>query len=281
MKELIGLLSALLIIGSSAEGQFYYKDILVTKQSMENWRNYKENSVRSVKLTSYESNGKPTEGFSAEQSVAKDFSQIVTSTRSSESAPTNLTSFYDANGQLIKTVDTSDSYQSTTEFGYDSQGKVQIITNSSLETDNQVKETEQHIWKYAGTDKPVSMLKIKNGTDSTFIQFLTDEKGNIAEERPTHNKQALPVIYYYYNNENRLTDIVKFNAKAHRLLPDYIFEYDNAGHLSSMLYVQEGSNDYQKWNYLYNEKGLKRNDTCFNKKKELLGKIEYEYSYAK
>ncbi len=281
MKELIGLLSTLIIIGSSASAQFYYKDILITRQTIEKWKSYKENSVRSVKLTSYEGNGKPTEGFSAEQTVAKDYSEIVTSTQSAESPPTHLIGFYDPNGLLIKTVDTSDTYQSTTEFGYDPQRNPLTITNNSLETDNHINETEQHIWKYDAAGKPVSMLKIKNGTDTSFIQFLSDEKGNIAEERATHNKLELPVIYYYYNPENRLTDIVKFNSKAHRLLPDFIFEYDKEGHLSSMLYVQEGSNDYQKWYYEYNEKGLKRKDTCFNKKKELLGKIEYEYSYAR
>jgi YD repeat-containing protein len=281
MKELIGLLSTLMLIGSSASAQFYYKDILITRQTIEKWKSYKENSVRSVKLTSYEANGKSTEGFSADQTVAKDYSEIVTSTQSAQSVPTNLIGFYDPNGLLIKTVDTSDTYQSTTEFGYDPQGNLLTLTNSSLETDNHINETEQHIWKYEGTGKPVSMLKIKNGTDTSFIEFVTDEKGNIAEERATHNKLELPAIYYYYNPENRLTDIVKFNSKAHRLLPEFIFEYDNAGHLASMLYVQEGSNDYQKWYYEYNEKGLKRNDVCFNKKKELLGKVEYEYSYAK
>ena len=68
--------------------------------------------------------------------------------------------------------------------------------------------------------------------------------------------QTLPSIYYYYDNDGRLTDIVRYNQKAGRLLPDYVFEY-NSGRLSSMLFVPAGSTDYQKWIYSYDANGLK------------------------
>jgi hypothetical protein len=45
-----------------------------------------------------------------------------------------------------------------------------------------------------------------------------------------------------------------------------------------MLVVPEGSNDYQKWLYEYDDKGLKTKESCFNKKKELMGRIEYSYN---
>ena len=123
------------------------------------------------------------------------------------------------------------------------------------------------------------MLKIKNGRDTTFIRFILDEKGNIAEERATRNKTDLPTIFYYYDADNRLTDIVRYSLKAKRLLPDNVFEYGEGGKLSSMLVVPDGSNDYLKWLYEYNEKGLKIKESCFSRQKELLGRIEYQYSY--
>ncbi len=44
-----------------------------------------------------------------------------------------------------------------------------------------------------------------------------------------------------------------------------------------MLVVPEGTDNYQKWHYTYNEAGLKTKEACYNKRKQLLGRIEYEY----
>ena len=123
------------------------------------------------------------------------------------------------------------------------------------------------------------MLKVKNGNDTTFVRFVLDEKGNVAEERAMRTKTDLPVIYYYYDTDSRLTDIVRYSLKAKRLLPDNIFEYGDDGRTSSMLVVPDGSNDYLKWLYDYNEKGLKARESCISRQKELLGKIEYQYTY--
>jgi len=277
MKGLIGFL--MLLLTQSAMGQYYYKDILVTRQATEKWKTFKENRVNSVTLNSFEGNGSPTEGFECGQIVAGDFSSISTSTRSNSSSMSNMVAFYNAKGLLTKTIDTSDTYQSTTDYEYDAENKIISITNISIETDNHLKNSEKHIWKYNQQSVPTNMLKIKDDMDTTYVQLIIDEKGNITEERPIRNRNALPITYYYYSNDNLLTDIVHYNAKARRLLPDYIFEYDNSGRLSSMIFVPAGSNDYQKWLYQYDEKGLKKNDRCFNKRKELLGKIEYQYTY--
>jgi len=93
------------------------------------------------------------------------------------------------------------------------------------------------------------------------------------------NSTDLPVIYYYYDADNRLTDIVRYNQRAKRLLPDNIFEYGTGETLTSMLVVPDGSNDYQKWIYEYNEKGLKVKESAFNKRREFVGRIEYQYSF--
>jgi len=276
MKGLIGLL--LVLLTNNIRAQYYYKDILLTRQTNENWKVFKENRISSVKLISLENNGAPTEGFECRQTVAGDFSAIETYTRSNSSTVSNLVAFYDPKGLLTKTVDTSDTYQSTSEYEYDAEARIISITNTSVETDNHLRNTEKHIWKYNQQSVPASMLKIKDDTDTTYVQFIIDEKGNITEERSVRKGNKLPVIYYYYGDANMLTDIVRYNAKAQRLLPDYIFEYSN-GRLSSMIFVPGGSSDYQKWLYQYDEKGLKKRDNCFNKRKELLGKIEYQYTY--
>ena len=75
----------------------------------------------------------------------------------------------------------------------------------------------------------------------------------------------------------QVTDIVRFNLKAQRMLPDYVFEYDDAGKIISAIQVPQGSADYLIWNYFYNSAGLKIKELCFNKQKQLQGTIEYQY----
>jgi hypothetical protein len=279
MKGFIGLL--LLLPVKITLAQYYYKDIILNSQAIEKWKSYKEAKTRAVVLHSFEGNGQPTEGFECRQTIAGDFSTIITYTKADNLGhASTLTAIYNTSSGLLKqTIDTSDTYQSTTDYDYDANGKISTITNTSVETDNQVRSVEKHIWNYNQNGVPSGMLKVRDNTDTTYVQFATDGKGNITEEHPMRNGIALPTVYYYYNADNLLTDIVRYNQKAQRLLPDYMFEYDNNKRLSSMLFVHEGSTDYQRWIYDYNEKGLKTRESCFNKKKELLGRIEYEYNY--
>ena len=128
MKGLIGFL--ILFMTNGAIAQYYYKDILLTRQTNQVWKTFKENKISSVQLISYESNGSPTEGFDCRQTIAADFSTINTYTHSSSSSVSDLFAYYDTKG-LIKTVDTSDTYQSTSDYEYDADGKVLSITCNS------------------------------------------------------------------------------------------------------------------------------------------------------
>ena len=116
------------------------------------------------------------------------------------------------------------------------------------------------------------MWKIKNKTDTTYVTFVIDEKGNVTEEHSTRKSKPLPTYYYYYDDKNRLTDIVRFNESAKRLLPDYIFEYDEDGRISSVVIVPESGSEYEKWFYSYYENGLKGQEACYNKKTGTTGK---------
>ena len=282
MKIIIGCLIGLIFSGA-ARAQFLYKDLVITRQNNGRWKLFEENHVKSVTLKSLEANGQPTEGFVGEQELSGDYTQMVTHTKTAGSTDSwNITQY--SNGRMVRNLDTSDTYQSETKYEYDAEGRGIIIsiTNTSIETDNQVKAEERHVWGYdpAHPGKPVSMLKIRNGTDTTYVRFVSDEKGNIVEERSLRQGQNLPAIYYYYDENNRMTDIVRYSPRAKRLLPLEVFEYEE-GRLRSMLVVpEEGNSFYQKWFYSYDdEKGLKTKDQCYNKQKELLGTVEYEYHY--
>ena len=261
----------------SVKSQYFFKDILLTRNNQDNWKSYHDQRVRDVSIQSIDANNEPSPGFICSQAVASDFSSIATFTKSADIPASTLTTYYDRNGRILQTVDTSESYKSTTDYGYNEKGEIISLLNTSLETDNHLVTTEKHLWIYDGTG-PVSMVKIKGDSDTTYVSFIKDEKGNITEEKPVRAHQPLPTVYYYYDTVSRLTDIVRYNQKAGRLLPDFVFEY-NAGHLSSMLSVPPGSNDYQRWIYVYDAKGLKSNETCYDKKRQVIVKIRYSYTF--
>ncbi len=280
MKLLSGCLLSL-VLTQVCNAQFYYKDLVSARQTKAKWQLYKSAGVRSVSLNSFDGSGQPLQGFVGTQEVASDYSRISTHTKSVGTPESWTIAYYSPQGLLQKTIDSSDTYQSISEYQYDAQGRISSILNTSIETDNHVKETEQHIWQYDPThpDLPSGMLKVKNMTDTTYIRFVFDEKGNVAEERSVRNKQPLPVIYYYYDAGGRMTDIVRYNPKAQRLLPANVFDYNEDGKLNAQLIVPSDNSDYQKWLYAYNEKGLESKEVCYDKHRELLGKIEYQYTF--
>jgi YD repeat-containing protein len=271
----ISFLLTLLLTAFSANCQYYYKDIFLSHQNQENWKLLRDQKVREVNIQSIDANNEPTPGFECSQNISTDFSSITTFTKSTDIPPSTLVTYYDQTGRITKTVDTSDTYQSTTMYTYNENGAISSLTNTSIETDNNSGASEKHVWIYEGTG-PKKMIKIRNGTDTTIVNFVKDEKGNIAEEQSVRNGEPMPPVYYYYDNDGRLTDIVRYNQKAARLLPDYVFTY-NSDRISSMLFVRTGSTDYQTWMYEYNPSGLKTSETCYDKRKQVVVKINYNY----
>jgi YD repeat-containing protein len=261
----------------SARSQYYYKDILLTRQNQAGWKSFHDQKVREVNIQSIDANNEMTPGFTCTQTISPDFSSITTFTKSADIPASTLTVYYDRNGRPVKTVDTSDTYKSTTEYNYNENGEISSMLNNSEETDNHVGAKEKHLWIYEGAVLK-QMIKIKGETDTTIVDLIKDEKGNIVEEKSVRGGQSLPSIYYYFDNEGRLTDIVRYSKKAARLLPDYVFEY-KYDRISSMLFVPTGSTDYQKWIYDYNSNGLKATETCYDKKKQVVVKINYTYSF--
>jgi hypothetical protein len=280
MKLLIKSILFVLLV-QTASAQYYYKDVLATQEAITKEKNYKENKVKSVEMISKNGNDEMEEGFVCKQSVTDNFLQIQTYSKSKFTPESFQTTVYSENGSIKRTVDTSKSFYSVTDYQFDEAGRLTNITNTSTETDNQLKDVEEHQWQYDKNGKPFQMIKIKNGTDTTYFHFVIDDKGNVTEEHPSHKNLAQQPIYYYYNSDNKLTDIVRYNDAAKRLLPDYIFSYSEGGTLTSMVMVPEGSNDYQRWIYNYNDRGLRMVETCLNKQKQTLGKIYYQYNLSK
>ncbi len=274
MKNVIAivLFSTFSITGGA---QYYYSDILGTKQTNQLYKLIKSYQYKKINAVSFEGS-QPSKDFLLQQEILDDGARIVTRSASIGNSESYFTGYYQTN-KISRTVDSGNNAINTVAYEYDRSGRIASINSNSKDFDGTDLSSESHTWTYDEQGLPVRMLKIKNQTDTTLVTFAYDEQGNVAEEKWTKNNRVLETYYYYYNSRKQLTDIVRFNRKAKTMLPDYVFEYDNPGRIVQMIQTQSGNANYLIWRYAYNENGMKEKELVYNKQKELLGSIVYSY----
>ena len=117
--------------------------------------------------------------------------------------------------------------------------------------------------------------------DTLEVRFVSDEDGNPGEERNYRGRIETGYMYYYYDDKNRLSDIVRYNKKLKKLMPDILLEYDDNNRVIQKITTTSSiSLGYLIWRYIYNDKGLKSKEALFNKEKELTGRIDYNYTFG-
>jgi YD repeat-containing protein len=275
-SSLLGL--GLLLAGSSG-AQYYYKDIIGTRETAELMKTYQANKVNRVVLSSFDAKNTKSEDFFVEQKYLPATRTLQTITRSGVSNESILLSYINDAGQVVQTVDSSETLVSRTEYQYDGSGQLVAVVSTSTDALKQSSLTEAHYWQYEGS-KPKRMLRVKNGVDTTVIDFNLDAKGNVIEETSTRKGVRSEPVQYYYDEQNRLTDVVRYNPKARKLLPEYMFSYSDNNQLIQKITVPAHSSDYLIWRFRYDEKGLKTKEAVYNKQKQLTGTIEYQYSFG-
>jgi hypothetical protein len=268
------LLPFFLALALSAPAQYYYKDIIGTKESSELIRTYQKAGVTAVNVASYDAENTRNEDFYLAQTFSKPHAVLRTTTRNGAGQESVLLSYSDSTGRIVKTVDSSANLTSVTEYSYNANGQLRQIRSTSTDSSKRLNETEVHLWEYNGNE-PARMLRIVNGSDTTFVNFKVDGT-NVVEEQ-TLRRGARDTVYYYYDGQNRLTDIVRFNGKARRLLPEYMFEYSADGKVIQKITVPANSSEYLIWRYQYGTDGLKTKEAIYDRRKTLNGKIEYQY----
>lgn len=271
--------ATLIFFSIRSSAQYYYKDIIGTKESAELLTNYGTNKVQSVTLKTYTVNNTPLDNFLVRQEFLPAQRALRTTTKSEFSNPSYLTSYTDASGRVTKTTDSSEGMVNTSIYSYNNAGKLAsiLITNGDSLVATQ---TDEHLWQYDAQGRISRLLRIKNKNDTAYIVFKLDAAGNVIEEQETHYGIRPEPFLYYYDDKNRLTDIVRYNKKAARLLPEYMFEYSAANQVIQRYTIPQNSSQYLIWRYQYNDKGLKTKEAIYNKQKELTGKVEYQYSFA-
>jgi hypothetical protein len=274
MKKIL-LVIALVLSVPHLYAQYYYLDIVGTKQTNQQYKLVRAFQYKRINATSFEG-GEPSKDFVLEQSISADGSRIITRSATIGSTESFFTSYYQ-NNKVVKTVDSSRNAINTVIYDYDNVGRLLTTVTTSKDFDGTFTSSESHIWNYNDKGLPVKMLKIRNQNDTTLVTFVLDELDNVAEEKWQKNNRTIETYYYYYNPKKQLTDVVRFNRKAKTMLPDYMFEYDTKGHIVQMTQTQKGNANYLVWKYLYNNEGMKQKEVVFNKQKEMLGRIEYSY----
>jgi len=259
----------------TVNAQYYYKDIMTTIKENNEFSVLKNNNIKHIKITSFDENDQPSEGFFCEKKINKNFSQSQLMTKSNITGESLLVTEYDNNGNVIKTTINTPHNTNTAEYKYDSAGHITLITTTTIADGDSSGITETREYFYQN-GKPVKMLRKKNNFLVSTITFLSDDKGNITEETPSGNSSDKK-YYYYYDDSNRLTDVVHYNKIANRLLPDYMFEYNTGFQPKQMISVDETGRNYFIWKYTYDDKKLPEIQKCFSKEKQLLGTIQYEY----
>ena len=264
----------ILLSFNTLQAQYYYKDLVSNAQVVADMKAYKANKIKKIVLKSFEDNGEESRGFFCEKKLNRDYLKAELYTRADISAASLFTSTFDKEGKLLNSYDSSLLSVTHIVYNYNPENLINSITSTVRSTDedfsNEIKE--EHFYKY-DNGKPLKITRVKNGRDSTDILFALDDNGNVAIEKDTKNGTK---FFYYYDAKNRLTDIVQANEYSQRAKPDYIFEYNNAGLVTQMTAVEEGSKSFYVWKYNY-ENGLRIKERCFTDERKLMGSIEYEY----
>lgn len=281
MKSILFLLPFLTF--STLQAQYYFNDIIGTQETNRQMKTYQANKVRTVSATGYDKQGAKSNDFSEFHEVKENGIAL----KSSSFAGLNKTVIYsrfDNQARVTSTVDSSTAVQSRTNYQYDAEGRIVRIINTVTDPENNFNQTETHEWLYNAAGKPEKMWRIISngnaGGDSLEIRFVKDEYGNLIEERTFRRGVETGYLYYYYDDQGRITDIVRYNTKLKKLLPDVMFEYDaNDRVIQKITPTSSISLGYLIWRYVFDAKGLKTKEALFNDDKQMTGKIEYSYVF--
>lgn len=260
---------------NATKAQFYYQDFVLNIQTSKELMLLKEKKKTAVKITSFEPDGTLSEGFYCKKEISKNYTKMETVSQTSSSYKTILTTYFNDKGKVIRSVDSSEVYASTSYFTYDAKGNlVTVLNNTRYFEEEYANETiEERKYSYNEKNQIIELVVTNNKKASVKFVFTSDEKGNLGIEKNTKTGE---IYYYYYDVENRLTDIVHKYANRKNFSTDFIFTYNDENQMSQMQSAEQEGAYYFTWKYTYEEL-LRKTERCFSKEGRLLGSVEYEY----
>ena len=289
MKKQIFIL--FLLISTVSRAQFYYNDVLGVRETNAQMKSYVANGVKTVSATGITPEGSKATDYTEFREIRENGRALrITVIRQLEKTLTY--SRFDEKGRISQMTDSSSDVVNTTNYQYDANDRLVKVETLVDDPGGDFKETETHLWQYNSQGQPEKMWKIRSrkgvleGIDSLEIRFVPDEKGNPGEEHSYKKGVETEMLYYYFDEKGRVTDIVRYNTKVKKLVPDMILTYDDNDHVIQKITSTSGNYNgkvtwigYNIWRFIYNDKGLKTKEALFDNNQEIQGKIEYSYSF--
>lgn len=280
-------LPLLLLCSFAGQAQYYYNDLLNARDINQQYALYRAQKVSTVSATGVDPRGSRSTDFS-EYHELRENGRVLRSTTIGQLAKNVITKRFNEKGLVSSITDSTNGIVTITTYQYDDNNLIVRMENRAADTSTDFNQVETHYWIYQENNQPSKMWRvIRSGkdpaapADSLEIRFLLDENGRPSEEKTFRRGVETGFLYYYYDEEDRLTDIVRYNTKAKKLLPDVLFEYDEQNRVIQKITTTTAGNlGYLIWRYIYDEKGLKTKEALFNKDKQLTGKIEYSYTFG-
>jgi hypothetical protein len=269
------VLIILLGVGSSY-AQYYHKDIWSNLQSAKELALLKKENLHVVTIKSFEEDGSPSPGFYCERRIDKNYQKSEMFSKSNITSEALTIAYYTPGGQLLENIDSNATSTNHTRFEYEN-GKIKRLVFTTRANDDSSGLQESHDYEYDASGKLKKMTRKKMNVVYSTVNFKTDDKGNVLSETEYINGKKGREFYYYYDDKNRLTDVVHEDPFARKPLPNYMYDYNALSQVQEMINTEEGNNNYYLWQYTYNANGLKTSEKCVSKEKRLLGSVEYRY----
>lgn len=267
--------ASLLLVVTTAEAQYYYQDVYNTQQTTATMALFKSNKVSFQHVKTLDANQEEDRDFICIRGMNPTYRQMRALTQSRVSGRSVLVSTFNTAGRLIKSVDSVENSISTMQYEYTPDGRLEEIQAGSRGREDKFRMTENRRYIYDTQGRLQQMILKKGGLDSTIVKFTTDSAGRVIQEAQPGRQR----VYYNYDSQGRLTDVLRFHPTRKKMLPDYSFEYDANGKVAQMTVVNIESGDYLIWKYSYDAKGLPQAEECSGKEKTTLGMVRYTYEY--
>lgn len=267
-----------LISSVSITAQYYYNDIYSNKESQDFIQLWKKLGVSSIAASSNDKDMM----LEIKTTWTADYRQKTTTSKINNEIKSQQESFY--NGPRIqRSTEYSKGIEKKLQYSYQEKGWLKQLQVSFTDTAMKIKSSEVHSWNYYPDGLPEKMLLIKNQTDTTVIEFIIEQlpQPRVTEEHWKKKDKTIESFFYYYNDQGILSDIVRFNNRLQKMLPDRVFNYNTQGRLIEMIETLENKSDYYRWVYEYDTNGLKTTEKSFNKNKLMQSQFNYTYQYFK
>ena len=259
---------------SLVSGQYYYTDLIGLQQTQKNYEIIRKNRIKAISGTGISAAEEVT--ILSKTEIPTDGKKITRTLSENNSTRELVYQFYEL-GRLKKTAIKKPGTETIIDYQYNPNGLLTTLLSTTKDSASGSSITELHQWEYSSGGTPKKMIKKTNGVDSVTVEFQTDSSGLVLEETWIKKGKKIETYYFYYNPDNRITDIVRFNTTAQKLLPDYVFEHNERGQLVKMIQIGLNGRNITHWDYSYFPNGLREMEIAKDRNKNLIIRTQYQF----